>query len=93
MSELIPQIGAGVGIMIALAVASFRIGLRRGNGGMGTAPRWHHEDRELVRGLRTELSGLREHLDDHASAIGELRSSIDQMLGFLQGRFSAPPGD
>ncbi len=89
MTEFLAQIGAVVGIMIALAIASFRIGLRRGNGGAGTAPRWHHEDRELVRGLRTELSGLRDHLDAHATAIGELRSSIDQMLGFLQGRFSA----
>ena len=91
--ELLGQIGGGIGLVLASAVAAFRLGVRRGGNGTpasSTSPRWHHEDRELMRRLIAESNdALRDHLDRNTEALNSVRSSVDRMSGFLQGRLSA----
>lgn len=94
MTELLGQIGGGIGIMLASALAAFRLGVKRGSNGTApsssASPRWHPDDRELMRRLIAENStALRDHLDRNTEAVNDLRSSVDRMSGFLQGRLSA----
>ena len=89
--EILVQVGAGAGIMAASAVTAFKVGARRANGrrNNGTAPRWHSDDRELMARLFSESNHtITDHLETNTMALIELRSAIDKMSGWLEGRFS-----
>ena len=90
--DLLAQIGGGIGLVVATAVAAFRVGTRRANGsssGSNVAPRWHADDRELIRQLIHESDeAMRDHLDQNTVALNEVRSAVDRMAGFLEGRLS-----
>ena len=92
MTELLGAIGGGLGAVLASAFAAFRLGVRRGSNGTSASsvsPRWHPDDRELMRRLIAENNtALRDHLDKNTEAVNDLRSSVDRMSGFLQGRLS-----
>ncbi len=77
--EQLAGIGGAIAAILAAALAAFRVGLRRGSN--GASNRWAQEDRDLV-------IGLREHISELTESIGDLRSSVDRMSGFIQGRFS-----
>jgi hypothetical protein len=89
--EVLGQIGGAIGLILAAAVAAFRVGVRRGaNGRNGGAPRWHPDDREFLRRIIVESNdALRDHLDTNTEALNGLRAGCANMTGFLQGRLSS----
>ncbi len=81
--EQLIQLGGAIGVIVAAAFTAFRVGVKRGaNGSSG----WSDGDRQLI-------EGLRDHISANTEELGELRSSIDKMSGFLQGRLGGAPGD